>query len=328
MKNRDRYNFSLLSNLGLALGLVFGSREIVPVPIFAESTGTVSGSALPQEVIIKGTEGPGRTQTQKPPLDIPVDPFETIRDSLKPDDTLLLAESPFTISWRRTHPDFLRNTRVIQPWRTTFSERSGIPFFPLRALSDALQRKVEPREAKGHQWSLTIADEEGKVFQRYEGSSDPPADLVWSGQNDRREWIRAGRPYSAVYQFVDPAGSPHTFVDKPLRFTGIVHQEETGLHVSMDSKVLFGPNKSATEIEKPGGEHLLRSASDLIKRHYFGLPLRIEVFASTQELGDIQSEKIREYLLKDLRLPASEVATEARPAPYTEARLEIILLNR
>src|SRR5665213_724671 len=89
------------------------------------SSAAVPGS-MPAEVVIKA-EGNKLTDT-KPPLAISVDEFETIRPELKPDENLLLAVSPLTVSWRRTHPEFLMNDRVIEPWRTTFSQRAGISF--------------------------------------------------------------------------------------------------------------------------------------------------------------------------------------------------------
>lgn len=283
---------------------------------------------LPTEVIIK-TEGEGpQLRGAKPPLNIDVDPFESIRESLKPDQQLLLAVSPLTVSWRRTHPEFLKADRVIQPWRTAFSQRAGISFRLRDMLSDALQRRVDEKEAKSYAWSVTIADEEGRVFHHYEGSDKPPEELLWNGQNDQGEWIRAGRSYSAVYTFTDPGGSPRTIVGKPLLFRGIVHQEDTGLHISLDSAVLFGPTKANAEIAKGAGEDLIRSAADLIKRRYTGIPVAIRVFAATKELGELQAQSLQSFLLKELMVMSKNVTVDSARAPYSEQRTEIVLLNR
>ncbi|MEE8424367.1 MAG: hypothetical protein V3S11_00985, partial [Elusimicrobiota bacterium] len=157
-----------------------------------------SAGDMPTEVVIRG-EGGRKLKVSKPPLLIEVDPFESIRKSLGADQALLLAESPLTVVWRRTHPEFLRNARVVKPWLTTFSERPGIVFTPLAQLGEVVQRKLTSKEARDYQWSLTIADEEGKVFQHYEGSGNPPAELTWSGHNEQGEWIQAGSAYSPVY---------------------------------------------------------------------------------------------------------------------------------
>lgn len=294
----------------------------------AKPSADPAAGGLPTEVIIKGAGDPNKLQGAKPPLNIDVDAFESIRESLKPDQQLLLAVSPLTVSWRRTHPEFLKNDRVVQPWRTAFSQRAGIAFRLRDMLSDTLQRRLDNKEAKQYGWSVTIADEEGRVFHHYEGSDDPPEELLWNGQNEQGEWIRAGRSYSAVYTFTDPGGSPRTVVGKPLLFRGIVHQEDTGLHISLDSSVLFGPTKSAAELSSPTGTDLARAAVDLVKRRYTGIPIAIRVFAATKELGDMQAQNLQSFFLKELMVMSKHVTVDAARAPYSEQRTEVVLLNR
>lgn len=304
-----------------------GMEEGAEKPTARKPAINTSGQ-MPTEVVIKGEEGANKLGNIKPPLQIEVDPFESIRPSLQPDQAMLLAVSPLTVSWRRTHPEALMNGRVIQPHRTTFSARPGIAFKVREKLSDVMQRRLDSREAKQYAWSLTIADEEGRVFHHYEGSNDPPEELLWTGQNDQGEWISAGRSYSAVYTFTDPGGSPRTAVGKPLLFRGIVHQEDTGMHISLDSAVLFGSSKADAELKKPQGDDLLRSASDLIKRRFTGIPISVRVFAATKELGDAQATSIYNYLLRELMLTAKNVSVDAARAPYSDQRVEIVLLNR
>ncbi len=285
-----------------------------------------AGSGLPTEVVIKGS-GDNKLNSLKPPLRIDTDPFESIRASLKPDESLLLAESPLTITWRRTHPEFMLNGRVVEPWRTTFSERPGIAFYPREQLFEAVGRRLDQKETRSYQWQLTIADEEGRVFQHYEGSSNPPEELIWSGQNDQGEWIKAGRAYSPIYMFTDPGGSPHTKVGKTLQFTGVIHQEPDGLHISMDSSILFGTTKGARALEK-GGDGLVRSASDLIKRRFSGIPLRIQAFAGAKDLGEAQAKLVQDKLMLELMIPQQGIGSEGASAPFSEQRVEVVLLNR
>lgn len=285
-----------------------------------------SDGGMPDEVVIKAV-GNNKLKVNKPSLSIEVDPYESIRDSLKPDQGLLLAESPLTVVWRRTHPELLRNERVVSPALTTFSERPGMVFSPKDQLQEVLGRKLEPREARNYQWSLTIADEEGKVFQHYEGAGSPPEEIVWSGENDQGEWIRAGRAYSPVYMFTDPGGTPYTRAGEPLRFKGVVHQERDGLHISLDSQSLFGKAKAAESVEKEGLP-LLRAASDLVKRKYTGVPLRVEAYAGGKALAERQAQAVESYLEKELMLQAQDITSDALAVPYAEQRLELILVNR
>ena len=287
-----------------------------------------AGGAFPKEIEIKGEAGVSKLNAVKPPLHIDVDPFETIRPSLEPDQSLLLAVSPLTVSWRRTHPESLQNSRVVQPWHLTFSQRPGIAFRVRDQLFTILGRKLEPKEAKRYAWNLTIADEEGRVFHHYEGSNDPPEELLWSGQNDQNEWIKAGRSYSAVYTFTDENGSPHTSVGKPLLYKGIVHQEDTGLHITLDSSVLFGTTKAGTELSGAAGDALLRSAADLIKRRYAGIPVAVRVFANTKELADSQAAVVQTALIAQLMTMSKNVAAEGARAAFSDQRVEIVMLNR
>ena len=304
------------------------SAQTPPTPPAAASKAGGSTGGMPAEVVIKAEGAGSKLNDAKPPLKIEVDQFETIRPSLKPDENLLLAVSPLTVSWRRTHPESLMNERVIQPWRTTFSQRSGIGFKIKEQLEALLGGKLDQKEARKWGWSLTIADEEGRVFHNYSGSGDPPEEMLWTGQNEQSEWVRAGRSYSAVYTFTSPDGSPRTTVGKPLLFKGIVHQEDTGLHLSLDSSALFGTSKNASELQKPVGPDLLRSAADLIKRKFSGIPIAVRVFANTKELGDAQARSIQDFLLRDLMVAARHVGVDASRAPFSDQRVEIVLLNR
>lgn len=316
----------MMTSIVFLLLTVAASAQDATPPDAPVSSGSVPGS-LPTEVVIKA-DGNKLTDT-KPPLNISVDEFETIRPELKPDENLLLAVSPLTVSWRRTHPEFLMNDRVIQPWRTTFSQRPGISFKVREQLEDLLGfGRTDPKELRKWGWSLTIADEEGRVFHHYEGSGDPPEELLWSGQNDQGEWVRAGRSYSAVYSFTSPDGSPRTRVGNPLLFKGIVHQEDTGLHISLDSAVLFGANKNGTDLVEGAGTDLLRSASDLIKRRYPAIPIAVRVYANTKELGEAQAAAVQQFLLRDLMVPERNVSTDADRAPFSDQRVEVVLLNR
>ncbi len=315
----------------IAVVMTFALNAAAQTPTLPGTTAAAPAAptgGMPAEVVIKAEGAGSKLNDAKPPLKIEVDPFETIRPSLKPDENLLLAVSPLTVSWRRTHPEILMNDRVIQPWRTTFSQRSGIGFKIKDQLEALLGGKLEPKEARKWGWSLTIADEEGRVFHNYSGSGDPPVELLWTGQNEQSEWVRAGRSYSAVYTFTSPDGSPRTTVGKPLLFKGIVHQEDTGLHLSLDSSALFGTGKNATELQAPSGPDLLRSAADLIKRKYTGIPISVRVFANTKELGDSQAKAIQDVLLRELMVATRHIGVDATRAPFSDQRVEIVLLNR
>ncbi|MBI5630214.1 MAG: hypothetical protein HY921_04950 [Elusimicrobia bacterium] len=304
------------------LFLALNARAAGGLPAAAPTPG-----GLPEEVVVKGEAGTQKFGEKKPPVRVEVDPYESIRPSLEPNPSLLLTVSPLTVSWRRTYPDFLLQERVVELWRSTFSQRPGIAFPMRQKLEEVLQAKLTPRQARQYAWSLSIVDQEGRVFEHHEGSS-LGEELVWRGLNSQDESMRAGQSYSAVYTFTDPRGSPRTSVGKQLLFNGMVHQEDSGLHISLDSATLFGSGKSQQVVGPVAGADLLRSASDLIKRRYYGIPLAIRAFAQTKELGLAQAKSISAYLAKDLMLASRNISVDAAPVPYSDQRVEIVLLNR
>ncbi|MDE2291249.1 MAG: hypothetical protein KGL53_04135, partial [Elusimicrobia bacterium] len=190
-----------------------------------------------------------------------------------------------------------------------------------------LGRKLERREGRGFQWSLTIADEEGKVFQQYDGSGAPPEEIAWNGENDQGDWMRAGHAYSPVYMFTDPSGTPYTRAGAPLRFKGVVHQERDGLHISLDSTALFGQGK-ASETVVPDGLPLLRAAADLAKRKYSGVPVRVEAYAGSKDLAERQAQAVEGYLSSELMMESNELTSDALAASFSDQRVEVVLVNR
>ncbi len=295
-------------------------------PASQEDSGYYEGGELP-EVVIKGEES-GKLAISKPAFKMDVDNFESMRASLEPAYDLFLSESPLFLSWSRNRPEILHNPRIIKPWRTAFSEHKAISFHPRKRLSEILRGKIESSDLKKFQWELAIADADGRVFQKYSGAGDPPQELVWSGKNERDEWIKAGHAYSAIYMFTDASGSPHTGAGNPLEFTGIVHQEKSGLYISLDSVVLFGPAKSGRKIEKPFGENIIQAAADLIKRKYFNIPIRVYAYAQGELLAQQQAGLVVDFLTERLMTLHSMISGEGRSAPFSEQRIDIVLMNQ
>ena len=296
----------------------------------APSANNASGAenGMPAEIVIKGEDKGAKIGSRKPMLDLKADPFETIRPTLEPDQSLLMAQSPLTTGWKNTHPDILFSDRVIEPWRGIFSDRSGILFNLRQQLQDVLQRPITDSEAKHYQWTLTIADEEGRVFQEYEGSKKPPQELFWNGQNSRRQWVQPGRAYSPVYKFVDSGGSPYTRVGKPIVFTGIAHQDSSGLVIGLDSSALFGQDKSGVQFVAKTGDSLIRDAADFIKRRFSGSGVAIRVYAQTKDLAATQGAAVQTYLAKQLMLAPQSLTVTPDVAVFPEQRVEIVLLSR
>jgi hypothetical protein len=282
---------------------------------------------VPEEVVVK-SESSEDLRTKKPPLKVKYDKFESIIKSLDADKGLFLFESGDFVSFSRNHPEKLLSTRVIKPWRTSFSDRTVITFYPLRKFEELFSRSYNEKNSKELQWTLSITDEEGKIFHKYSGNGLPPESISWSGENDQREWVRAGHSYAPVYVFVDEFGSPKTIIGELVKFTAIVYQKGPNLTISLDSAALFGPNKSARALDKDKGEPLLAATSDLIKRRYYSMPLKINVYAQTKDLADLQAELVKNYLKAALMSGENLLTFEGLEDTYAQQRTDIVLLNK
>lgn len=290
-------------------------------------TSTATYGEVPEEVVVKA-EGAEELRTKKPPLKVKADQFESINKSLESDKTLFNFESGDFISFSRDYPEKLQSARVIKPWRTAFSDRTTITFYPRRRFEEIYSRAYNEKNSADLQWTLSITDEEGKIFHKYSGNGLPPETIAWNGENDQREWVRAGHSYAPVYVFVDENGSPRTAMGELVRFTAIVYQKGQNLTISLDSAALFGPNKSARALDKQKGEPLLSSTADLIKRRYYNLPLKVNVYAQTKDLADAQAELIKNSLKAALMSPETLFSFEGQEDTYAQQRADIVLLNK
>lgn len=288
---------------------------------------TASYNEIPDEIVIK-SETEEKLRTDRPPLKIKTDDFETIRKSLDPDRDLFLFESGDFLSLSRNYPEKLFSPQIIQPWRAGFSDKTVIAFYPRRKFEEVFNRNFTDKTAEGIQWTLSVTDEEGKIFHKYAGAGLPPEVIEWTGENDQREWLKAGHNYAPVYVFVDNMGAPKTVMGDIIKFTAIVFQKGSRLNISLDSVAVFGPTKSMKTIDKAQGEALLAATADLIKRRYYNVPVKIEVYAQTIELGEVQAGQIKEFLKKALMTGENIITPEGFEESFSQQRIDIVLLNK
>ena len=307
----------------------FGACCLWPAALHAQglSAPVTSYSEVPQEVIIK-SDASEDVRTKKPPLKVNEDDFESIKSSFEADKDLFLFESGDFVSFSRNYPDKLYSGRVIKPWLTSFSDRTVITFYPLRKFDEVFGGSYAGRNTGRFQWSLLITDEEGKKFYKYSGSGLPPETISWSGENDQHEWVHAGHSYSPLYVFSDDHGASRTVIGELVRFTAIVYQKGNSLVISLDSAQFFGPNKSAKAVEKDTGAPLLDAATDLIKRRYYNMPLKVNVYAQTKDLAAVQAARVREYLNTSLMSPENLLSSEGFNDTFAQQRTDIVLLNK
>ncbi len=289
---------------------------------------STSYSEAPEEVLIKG-ENDDRLKTARPPLTVKADSFEILRPSLGADKALFLFESGDFSGQPRSYPDRLFSTEMVQPWRAGFNDKTVIAFYPLKKFEAAFGKDYAEKTGKESHWALSITDEEGKLFYKYSGTGLPPENINWTGENDRHEWLSAGRSYAPVYVFTDAKGLSKTIMDEVVKFTALVYQKPGTLIISLDSVSLFGPDKSSRTIGKPQGEDLLSATADLIKRRFYGLPIKVSAYARTADLAGIQSGLIQNFLKDELMMAGENIISgEGLEDSFTRQRVDIALAGK
>ncbi len=286
-----------------------------------------SYSEVPQEIVIKSEAG-DELLTRKPPVKVNIDQFDSISKSLEADKSLFLFNAGDFVGFSRNYPEKLFSERVIRHWITSFRDHTVINFYPRSKFDEAYSGAYNEKNSKRLQWTLSITDEDGNIFHKYSGTGLPPEILTWSGENNQHEWVRAGHTYAPVYVFVDEAGSPKTLMGELVKFTVIGYQKGSSFTIGMDSAALFGPNKKGRVLDKEKGEPLLASIADLIKRRYYNMPLRINVYAQTVDLAGQQADLIKNYLKAELMCSENLFSCEGYADTYAQQRADIVLLNK
>ncbi|OGS04077.1 MAG: hypothetical protein A3G41_05245 [Elusimicrobia bacterium RIFCSPLOWO2_12_FULL_59_9] len=118
--------------------------------------------------------------SDKPHLDLKADPFASIRKSLEPEDALLLADPPQAVTWKKTYSEFLNSLLVIRPGGVALSQRPRLVFHPRDELDRLVRRSVDDKDRNRYKWSLSIADADGNIFQRFDGAGNMPEQVLWN----------------------------------------------------------------------------------------------------------------------------------------------------
>ncbi len=278
------------------------------------------------QVVVKGQDKDAPS-VAKPALDLLIDPYETIRQSIEPDDSLLLADPPALSIGAADRLPWLKSRQGAKPW----NDASVIKLEDLRLRVRAeFKNKVEGggipdgSDAAGLAWTVSVIDEDGRVFRGFKGSGAPPETVSWDGRSDKGRWLAPGHDYSAVYLF-SSAGSPErTFVGDPIRFKALLRRDAQGLLLSLDSAALFGSKRDQVQTVSEGAAFLL-VAADLIRRTAYGSAVEVRVYGPDEGLARKQAESIRESLIPELSLPERMITAVAFDGPGSEYRVELLI---
>ncbi|MDE1975937.1 MAG: hypothetical protein KGL04_04235 [Elusimicrobia bacterium] len=270
-------------------------------------TGVSASSGVLQNVVVKGNEQQ-KPSLAKPPLKLKADPYAAIRKSLKPDDSLLLTDSPQIQGWSQARPGLLHSSGLIAPWNDALKQLPAI-VIPARAdLAATISQSGADRKGRGWSWSLDIVDEQGKAIRSFGDSGLPPDDLVWKGQSSDGSWIKAGHSYSLLYHWSNGT-KILTAVGRTLEFPGIVHPNASGYSVSLDFSQLF-ENQGQSDSLADSGKTLLRAAADWFRRAAYGKGIAVSVSGA----DDAQAQTLQAELAADLSLSPNAITLQSAPS--------------
>ena len=304
----------LLALLLLAAPGFAGEAAPAPAP-------AASKSGKLEDIVIKAKEE-DEPSAGKPPLELSYDAYESLRPTLKPDEKLLLAESPALSAWVRSRPERLRSEHLLQPWNDPIEELAAIRL-PARAqLQSAFGRELSASELKALSWSLSLVDEEGASIRKFEGSGAPPQDLEWDGLAEGGEAMSAGHAYSAVYKFWLSSTTSRTAMGQPIQFAGLIRKDGAAHRVALDSSQLFGSDRAKTDLTD-AGRPLLRSAADWVRRRSWGSPVSLKVYGRDEESARSQALSAKAYLAAELGVPPERIPSESVVAAASDQRLEL-----
>lgn len=294
-------------------------------PALAEGQG-----ALPDVLIQAEQKKP--VSREKPPLALEVKeeaPFEALLDTEQELRLRLpaeMAKSTHFVTGLSASPHVAvpSSNRIVLAWK---GEPARV-FRPAEELAKVYKEKEVKAAGQKAAWQLVVVDSAGRPFRKYGGQGLPPERLEFDGKSDEGRWLGVGQAYTAVIDYKDPAGRPHTAMERPFALLGLSVQSGAGYVISLAPRALLDPEKGGLSDR---GASLLREAAVLIERYHPGLSVEVAARLSSTDPAAAKSaaEACAGELAKRLRLPPGTLSAKAETGtPDLESRVDLSVLNR
>jgi hypothetical protein len=223
----------------------------------------------------------------------------------------------------RTHPDAL--APIVAASARETSPYEGRPWLD-RFASDGVARFHSA--VKGvTSWKMTVADAGGRSVMAWEGSGDPPAEIVWDGRTADGAPVTPGLTYSYVLEARDRAGNRRNFVGQGFhvdayRYGGVEHPL-----LVFAGRALAGPESMGPSLAGTAPLILLEAASWLNRARHAGDLVRVTATARTHEQARALAERVAHALAPRLAGdPAGvQAVAEAEPGAPEDGAVRIEL---
>ncbi len=199
--------------------------------------------------------------------------------------------------------------RLIHPW---LAELSRGPFLTMKTAVEKASRD----------WTFSVIDQAGATVAKQEGKGNPPANLIWSGEDKFRDHAAVDTVYIPQLATTDKDGYRHTYMGQPVQFSSLVVKLSGKTVIELSSKRLFLDKKAEWTKE---AFTLLDKVCDLI-REEARLPFAIQPYDTDLDLARSRQEALMKYFSEKLYVPQSQmVASNPSGAEKRGAAMTIIL---
>jgi hypothetical protein len=166
-------------------------------------------------------------------------------------------------------------------------------------------------------WKFQISDEAGQVLYQQDGGSSLPESFSWDGRCRNGRLIDVGESYFYSITLIDKGDNPLVTTSKPRKLSSLAFYQSNNLNIRILSAVLFD-DKIRSRFSSVGTSLMKETCDYLIKD--IGRTTQITVTASDLSLGQAQGDKVKEFIVEQLALPAEDVKVVVNPSanPLTD----------
>ena len=190
----------------------------------------------------------------------------------------------------RTTPDLEAPLRAVSATESSpWVARPWLSHFPVGAVA-----RVRPDVKGVERWKLTVVNARAEAVAVFEGSGDPPREIVWDGRSTSGAPVLPGASYSYVFEARDRAGNKRNFVGEGFRVSAFRYSTPAGPVMVFSGLELARPGSGAYgPAEVPP---IVLEAATEVNQAPAASAVRIEVTAKRAEEGNALAARLAGWM--------------------------------
>jgi hypothetical protein len=178
------------------------------------------------------------------------------------------------------------------------------PWLPEVAKAPYLTMKTAVEKAT-RDWTFSVIDQTGATVWKQDGKGNPPASLIWNGEDSVREHVSVETVYIPQLATTDKEGYRHTYMGQPVQFSSVMYKDKGKSILELSSKRLFQEKKADLTKE---ASILLDKVCDVIRENS-QIPFAIQPFENDTSLGEQRQKRLVKYFSEKLYVPENQIST-------------------